>query len=133
MTDLRITFLRPPFLVLAALGVAIALIVAGPMAKAQTQPTAPSAPQTIPDDKLQAFAVASLDVQQIAKSYQEQVKATESTEKQEALKQQRMEEMISAVQAAGLQVAEYNAIQQAYSQDKQLRALVDNYIEQIQK
>lgn len=133
MTDLRITFLRPTVLVLAAMGFVLSLAVVAPMAKAQTQPPEQSASQAFTETQLQAFAVATLDVRRIAESYQNQVESAGSAEKQQALKEQQMDEMITAVEATGLQVAEYNAIQQAYAQDRQVRSMVDGFVEQIQQ
>lgn len=75
----------------------------------------------ITDELLQKFMVAMNDVQQVSQKYSEQFQNAENAEEAQSIQQKAQEEMIAAVNGAGLSPDEYNAVIQRVQQDPELQ------------
>ncbi|MDN7127918.1 DUF4168 domain-containing protein [Pseudidiomarina terrestris] len=73
------------------------------------------------DALLEKFLAAMSDVQQVSQKYSQQFQNAENAEEAQAIQQKAQEEMIAAVNAAGLSPDEYNAVIQQVQQDPQLQ------------
>ena len=103
----------------AVIALATAGFLATPALAQQQQPQQP--PQIeVSDSQLDAFVDATVEIVDIREDYQAQAAAVESPEEMGELETQANAEMIEAVEAAGLQVEEYNQIAQAAQQDPDL-------------
>lgn len=111
---------------------ALALIAAGLLASPfalQAEPgySAPpagmeqGAPAELDETTVKQFVVAFSEVQKIQQQFSGQLEGVNSQQEAQALQQQAQEEMIGAVEEAGLTVADYNMVVAAMEQDPQLR------------
>lgn len=101
---------------------------AAPFALAETAPqtTAPGAATTatqaqIPDEKVEQFVEAYVEVQKINRDYSEQLQSTEVPEKATELQQEAQTKMQEAVTDSGLTIPEYQQIATRAGQDQELR------------
>lgn len=116
---------------------ALALIAAGLFAapfavQAQGAAAAPQAGMEqaqVDDAMVEKFVVAFSEVRQIQQQFSAQLQGVSDQEEAQALQQQAQQEMISAVEEAGLSVADYNLVVAAMEHDPQLR---DNVLERAQ-
>lgn len=81
--------------------------------------------------ELQAFAVASLKIEEINQEWRPHIDAARTTEEEEALRRQAMSEMTEAVRQEGLTVTEYNKIFEAAQKDPEVAELIDDYRETL--
>ena len=102
---------------------------------AQAEPTyqpgtqaPPTAPQ-IDEATVERFVVAFADVRDLQHKFSEKLEAVDNQQDAQALQQEAQQEMVSAVEDAGLSVADYNRVVSAMEQDPQLR---DNIIGRAQ-
>lgn len=79
------------------------------------------------EDQLEAFAVASLEVQAVNEKWMTRIAEAESAEKGQELREQAIEEMTGAVRNEGLTVEEYNRIYDAAENDPEIAAIVQDY------
>jgi hypothetical protein len=111
-----------------------AFVLAAPLALATSvgaqtsdQP-ATGAPMAKPDDsQLQSFAAATLEVERLNQEWADRIAAAENPEEQQALRNQALEQMASAVREEGLSVSEYNAIVEVVQADPEVAETVDQY------
>lgn len=111
-----------------------------PAAMAQTQqqrqppakqpPPAAQQQQSYGEDELKSYASARLEVQRLNQTYQPQIRAAGSPQKQQQIQQQALQKMASAVRAQGLSVEKYNEISQAVQANPQLASQVQGYIDE---
>jgi hypothetical protein len=86
------------------------------------QPMAAQQQQTdFSAEKKSKFATAYTQVRELEKEFTEQLKGVSGQDEAQALQQQAQQEMIEAVQSAGLSVDMYNQIVAAMRQDESLR------------
>ncbi|MPZ09514.1 MAG: DUF4168 domain-containing protein [Kiloniellaceae bacterium] len=96
-----------------------------PVAAQQTEPGAFS------EDQLEAFAAASLRVQELSNKWQPQIAEAPSPEDGNAMRQQAMGEMTEAVREEGLSVEEYNTIHDTALRDPQVMTVIQEYQEEL--
>ncbi len=103
--------------------------------QSQAQPTeqptdqAPAGAATMDDSKLESFAVAFLQVNEIARQYQPQLESAASEEDRQKIQQEAGEKMIEAVEASeGISVTEYNEIIQAAQTDPDLAQRINGHL-----
>lgn len=107
-----------------SLGFAAVPAVAGPPAGVQLAQA-----QQFSDEKIEAFAVAALEVSKIRKSYVGQIQQAETEEQRKQLAEQATGEMVAAVEASpGITTDEYNAIIQAARTDQALAQRINEQI-----
>lgn len=125
--------LRP--MLLAAGMVALALAVPVTAGAASRSPSA-AASQPGPggggvkeftDDELKSFAAASLQVEQIGSKWNPRISDAENKADEEVLREQAMDEMVTAVQQKGLSVDRYNRIALAVQSDPEIARTVQTY------
>jgi hypothetical protein len=82
------------------------------IAPAQTvaPPAAQQAPQDFNDTELKSFAVALVQVSRINDSYLPIYHAAKTPEEQQAVEQKASQEMVQAVEGAGMSVSKYHEI-----------------------
>ncbi len=99
---------------------------------AQTQqPDSNAAAPTVNDQKIEAFAVAYLQVDKIRQEYSAKIGATQDPTAKQQLQTEASKQMVQAVQTSpGMSVDEYNAILTAAKKDP---ALVKKVQDKIQK
>lgn len=88
-----------------------------PEAGGQAQPSAPQ----VNDATVDKFVVAFTDVRELQQKYSKKLESIEDQEAAQNLQQEAQEEMVGAVEEAGLKVAEYNQVVAAMEQNPQLR------------
>jgi hypothetical protein len=88
-----------------------------PPASAQEQAPVPQVDDAIVDK----FVVAFADVRELQQKFSKKLEGVESQEEARDLQQEAQQEMISAVEEAGLNVADYNQVVSAMEQNPQLR------------
>lgn len=97
------------FLPIAALALATTAWMPVALGQAETPPAAPAA-QDFSDTDLKTFAVALVEVSRINDNYLPVYRAAKSPEEQQAIEQKASDEMVQAVQNAGLTVDRYQQI-----------------------
>ena len=75
----------------------------------------------ITEAKLLQFTMAMDAIGEIGAKYEAEFQRAESAEQAQHIQQQAQNEMVEAVESAGLTAAEYNAIAQQAQQDEELR------------
>lgn len=127
--------LRPMLLAAAAAMIAFAAPV-GPGIAAQGSSTASSQPGPEPgraaikeftDEELKSFAEASLQVERIGSKWNPRISDAGSKSDEEEMREQAMNEMVSAVQEKGLSVDRYNRIALAVQSDPDIARAVQSY------
>ncbi|MGM0595177.1 MAG: DUF4168 domain-containing protein [Pseudomonadota bacterium] len=109
-------------------------LVLAPMTASSQEPAqnpAASAPSKadIGDEKLGQFVDAFVEVRELEQGFTSKLENIEDQEEAQALQQQTQQEMIGAVEDAGLSVEEYNNIVAAMRQDPELR---DEILSQVE-
>jgi len=105
--------------------VALALLFAAPMTlQAQQQQAAP--PQQaesidVSEQQLQSFAEAQSAIMDIQNDFTQRMQNAENPEAANQLRQQANEEMVAAVESAGLEVDTFNSIAMAIQNDPELQ------------
>lgn len=133
---------RFQYLSRACLTAAAAMLIAAPVAVAQTkgaqqpQQQAPSQQgpaAAVSEDELKAFASAALEVRNISASYAPKIAEAES--KQDAkeiatLRKQAEDKMVQAVEGSGLSVEQYNKIYVVARNEPELRSRITRYMKE---
>lgn len=115
---------------LAILSISAAGLCAAPlvMAEAAPQTTSPATATTtqaqIPDEQVEKFVTAYVEVQKINREYSEQLQSTEVPEKATELQQEAQSKMQEAVADSGLTIPEYQQIATRAGQDQDLRTRI---------
>jgi Domain of unknown function (DUF4168) len=104
------------------------MVVAVPEALAQAQPATP--PAELSQERLEAFADAAIEVQQLETELKAELQGTDSPEEAARLQQEAQLEASRAVEAQGLTTDEYLAIVQAAEQDPALYAMITDMMQQ---
>lgn len=80
----------------------------------------------VSDEQLETYAEAEQKVQEIRDDFQQQMPNAESPEDAQALQQEAQQEMVSAVEDAGLTVEEYNQIASQMQSNPELRERMES-------
>ncbi|SRR5690625_579532 len=80
----------------------------------------------VTDDQLQTYAEAEQKVQEIRDDFQQKMPNAESPEEAQTLQQEAQQEMVSAVEDAGLTVEEYNQIASLMQTNPELRQRMES-------
>ncbi|MDT0617840.1 DUF4168 domain-containing protein [Salinisphaera sp. P385] len=109
-----------------ALATALGLGVSG-IAVAQQEPAQQQAPQAKDFEKaeLESFVEAQSEVSTISQDYQKKMQNADDPEAQASMRQEANQEMVQAVNDAGLDPSTYNAIAQAAQSDPQLAQKIE--------
>lgn len=118
---------------LAPVGLAIALGVSGAAVAQQSgaQGGAQGGMQQAPDievtdEQVEAFAEAQARVAEIGEKWTPRMQEAESSEDVQKAREQAQQEMVIAVENAGLSVQEYNQIARAAQADEELRQKIQD-------
>ena len=116
----------------AVLGIAGAFSAHGAAAQEAQPPATMEAPAAPFDEgKLQSFVVAFLQVDEINRTYLPQMQEADSTEEQQQIQQQATQEMSTAVEnAEGINVDEFNAINESAQANPELASQLNQMIQQ---
>lgn len=116
---------------LAALGLVLGAAAYGPATAGQPAGVQLAQAETYSDEKLQSFAMAALDVQQIRQQYTAQIQEAESEEQRQQLAEEAREEMVSAVESApDITIEEYNEIIEASGENPDLTQRINEFMQQ---
>jgi hypothetical protein len=105
--------------------------VAQDQATSEMETPAPEAPgaSSVDDGKLKSFAVAYLEVNRIAQTYQPQIQSETDPQKQEQLRTEAANGMVKAVEdAEGITVTEYQSILTTAQQDPGLAKKIGDFV-----
>ena len=105
---------------------AVLLLFATPQAIAQQQPM----PSTFPQEKIEAFVDAAIEVQRVQTELDAQAQQTQDPQEMARLQEQAQADASQAVEDKGLSVEEYTAIAQAANEDPQLYAMIVDLMQQ---
>ncbi|WP_026187038.1 DUF4168 domain-containing protein [Ensifer sp. BR816] len=94
---------------------------------APAQPSAKGAP--ISEQKIEAFAVAYLQVDKVRQEYSAKIGATQDTAAKEKLKTEASQQMVKAVEASPISVEEYTTILTAAQNDPALAKKVEEKLQ----
>lgn len=82
------------------------------------------------DEKLETFALAALEIQEIRSQYTAQIQQAESEDQRQQLAESAQDEMVGAIQAIpGITIEEYNAIIQASADDPELSERISQHMQ----
>lgn len=113
------------FTIISALLLAGSLISTSLYAQERGQPPADMMPhqqhQSFSDEQIQQFAEANKQVDTIIRAYSTRTGEAPSQEEAQALQEEANKKVVQAVKTAGLDIATYNNIARAASQDLTLR------------
>ncbi len=84
-------------------------------------PSADSQQMEVSDTQLRQFIAAATTVSSVQQEYSEAIQSTQDVEKAQSLREEAQENMIQAVEGAGLSVSEYNLISQQIQADPDLQ------------
>lgn len=112
-----------------------ALLLSAPIAMAQdpqgySQPQSTAA-QPADDATVTSFAEAMGEVQVIQQEFSQQLQGVEDNEKARELQMKAQEQMVSAVEASGISVQDYNALASQMDQDPALREKVEKKLQDM--
>ena len=86
-----------------------------------TDTQAPTAAPRVDDTTVDKFVVAFADVRDLQLEFSRKLETADSPDKAQALQQEAQQKMVSAVEEAGLSVADYNQVVTAMEQNPELR------------
>ncbi len=115
---------KPIFTIASALFLAGSLISTNLYAQGEDHTPAGTATlqqQDFSNEDIEQFAKASKQVSEISNTYSNKIQAAPSPEEAHTLGEEAHKKMVQAVKASGLDVATYNNIAQAATQDPSLR------------
>jgi GTP1/Obg family GTP-binding protein len=107
------------------------LVTAPATALAQAQGSSQQQSQ-VTDAELRAYAVAAVEIQRISEEWQPRLQATRDAEEQTQLRRQAEAEMIEAIRAEDLSLAQYNEIYRLAQSDPNVRQRITTYMQQAQ-
>lgn len=114
-----------------------ALLLSAPAAMAQDPqgygqpPQSAAATQPADDATVTSFAEAMGEVQVIQQKFSEQLQGVEDKDKARELQMKAQEEMVTAVEASGISVQDYNALASRMDQDPALRDKVEKKLQSM--
>lgn len=86
---------------------------------------APQGAEDFSDEELESFAEAQQEVSAISKDFEGKIQDTEDPAEMAEMRQEANQEMVEAVQSAGLEPAKYNAIANAVRADPELAEKIE--------
>lgn len=117
--------LNPLALLIATL-LLFSFVLVSPLAAQENVPT------NFSEDELQAFAVATLEVEKVQAKWQPQLANAETAEENAAIRQQAIQEMTEVIQGEGLSVDQYNGMHAAVQQNPAVLEKVREYRQDLQ-
>lgn len=114
----------------ALLSVPAATIAQDPEGYGQPPQNAAAA-QPVDDATVANFAAAMGEVQVIQQKFSEQLQGVEDNDKARELQVKAQEEMVTAVEASGISVQDYNALASQMDQDPALREKVEKKLQSM--
>lgn len=120
---------------LAVLGLALAPVALAPVALAPAAAAEPAGVQlaqaeSYSEEKLQSFALAALEIQQIRSDFVERAQQAETDEQRQQLAEEANVEMVGAVESTpGITVDEYNSIIEASAEDEGLAERINQQMQ----
>jgi hypothetical protein len=114
-------------------GAAVLALVSGPMAvsnvsaQSAQQGSPQAGPEAFSEGQLKAFAMASLEIQELNEKWQPRITDAEDWSEKNDLQKEARQEMVDAVGEAGLTVQNYNQIHQATQVDPETAQKVQEY------
>ena len=124
MTSFRYT-------ITTALAAVALMALASPPAYAQAadaEPPARATPQ-ITDQQLQSYAVVTLEVEKVNKTYQPMINKAPTREEQKTLYDKATQEIVEAIRNSGLSFEQYNQIATLVQSNPEISNEVQEYIE----
>lgn len=115
-----------PITWLAAIAVAILAIGSSP-ALGQSQETAPLSPRDVTPAELQAFAEATIRVDQVASRWNSALEQAESDAEAQEIRRQANEELTETVRDSGVGVEKYNDIYDLMLRDPEIAQQIEDY------
>ncbi len=120
---------RFPAAAIAALGLVFGAAAVTP-ASADQPAGVQLAQASYSEEKLQSFASAAVQIQQIREDYTAQIQQAESEDERQQLAEEANNEMVGAVESApGISVEEYNEIIEASAEDQELTQRINEHME----
>lgn len=120
---------RIPAATIAALGLVLGTAAVTP-ASAGEPAGVQLAQASYSEEKLQSFASAAVQIQQIREEYTAEIQQAESEEQRQQLAEEANTEMVGAVESApGISVEEYNEIIEASAEDQELSQRINEHME----
>lgn len=117
--------LNPLALLIATL-LLFSFVLVSPLAAQDNVPT------NFSEDELQAFAVATLEVEKVQAKWQPQLANAETAKENAAIRQQAIQEMTEVIQGEGLSVDQYNGMHAAVQQNPAVLEKVREYRQDLQ-
>lgn len=114
----------------ALLAVPAAAIAQDPQGYGQPPQNAAAA-QPVDDATVAKFAAAMGEVQVVQQKFSEQLQGVEDNDKARELQMKAQEEMVTAVEASGISVQDYNALASRMDQDPALREKVEKKLQSM--
>lgn len=121
-----------PHRLIAATASATALVLAAGFVPAHAQTEEAPAAADVDDQTLQAFAQASLAVEEVINDWSERIEQTEDADEQQEMRTEANEEIATAVEANGLEIETYNEVYQLAQSDPDVATQIQNYRQDMQ-
>ena len=115
---------RPSLILSAVAAAMLALAAPQAIAQAQPQPQPPMGAQAFPQEKIEAFADAAVDVQRVQTELTAKARQAKDADEIAQVQQEAQAAASKAVEDNGLTVDEYTAIVNAAKQDPELYAMI---------
>lgn len=91
-----------------------------------------AASEPVTDAQLEKFAAAYGELQQVRSEYGRKMKQAEEEAKQQELRKEGQQEMVSAIRGEGLKIAEYRRIGQQLNSNEELRSRLQQMMQEQQ-
>jgi hypothetical protein len=89
-----------------------------------------AAGEPVSDAKLEQFAAAFGQMQQVRREYGQKMKQADEQARRKELRKEGQQEMVGAIRGAGLEIAEYRRIGQRLNQDEELRSRLKSMMQE---
>ncbi|MBU1187496.1 MAG: DUF4168 domain-containing protein [Gammaproteobacteria bacterium] len=111
---------------LIAMFATLLLLLSSSLSAQQSMPQDAAPPAEVPVEKLEKFVDAQKSILDIQKKYSNKMENTDDQKQSEQLRQQANQEMVVAVEEAGLDVDSYNQIAMAVRADPELQKQLED-------
>ncbi|MFC6488515.1 DUF4168 domain-containing protein [Nitratireductor sp. GCM10026969] len=96
------------------------------------EPTQPPAAAEVDDATLQAFAQASLDVEEVISTWSPRIQSAENEQQAEEMRTSANQEIREALQSNGLEVETYNQVYQLAQANPEVANTIQRYRQELQ-
>ena len=122
---------RTSMALISALAMALLIGSAAPGVQAQQQQQPATPPATpFPQEKIEAFADAAVELQRVQDDFNAQLQTAQDEAEIGRLQEEAQQEAAQAIEGKGLSTDEYGAIAQAANQDPSLYAMIVDLMQQ---